>query len=153
MGPSQGPWTSQVNNGREFHYHPFKFKARLKILTSYRSSAFRSVLCLMQCFKYIFSTADFSSSVIRVFLLLIIMWHFRSGVVITTFDIKWLIFSIAIKNGLVATQILGDRINGLNHFQAKTLFLMVFLYRYFFNMTTEATVVDTRVMISTISSI
>ena len=62
---------------------------------------------------------------------------------ITALDIKWLVLRAAVQNGFVAAKINSDRIERLDHFQTKLLPLLVFGYRDFFDVSTNATVMNT----------
>lgn len=68
--------------------------------------------------------------------------HFNSRVVVPTLDIKRFILCAAIKNVLVAAEVLGDGVEGVEHGEAEVFALVGVGDCYFFYVAYEAAVVD-----------
>ena len=62
---------------------------------------------------------------------------------VTALDIEWFVFRAAVQNSFIAAETHSDRIQRLDDFQTKLLALMVFGYGHFFDVSTNATIVDT----------
>jgi len=80
---------------------------------------------------------------LALFLALIVVGHLQAGTPEATLDVKALVGFAAVQDGLIAADLFGNEIEGLNQAKAELLALLILCYGNVLDMTDKAETVNT----------